>query len=388
MTSAPGQNGDLQAVARGWRAWATESALPFWADAGFDARLGGFHERLRLDGSPDRNAVRRTVVQARQIYVYAHAAVLGWYPEGKDRALDGLDFLLRRVRSPDGAPGYVHLIAPDGSVHDPRRDTYDHAFILLGLAWLARASGDAQVRALIDTVLAFIDEHLAAGDGSFYEGFPRSEPRRQNPHMHLFEAMLALHEAVRHPEALARADTLRGLMETKFIAASTGTLTEFFTADWQPWPGRSMIEPGHHAEWSWLLRRHDRMRAASMNELPRRLLDVALRCAHAPTGLLPDEAAPDATACAVTHRCWPQVELAKAWLAEHEATASVDAGASAAVALENVRKRYLAAPAPGGWFDTLDTSGRPMGEFMPASTFYHLFSAAADVMRVCEPPAA
>jgi hypothetical protein len=59
------------------RRTAVEKALPLWAGAGYDERRGGFQERLNPDGSPDLTAPRRLRVQVRQIYVYAHAAVLG-----------------------------------------------------------------------------------------------------------------------------------------------------------------------------------------------------------------------------------------------------------------------------------------------------------------------
>ena len=97
-------------------------------------RRGGFVDRLDQDGRADRLAPRRVFVQARQIYCFAKAAQMGWYPEGREIALKGLDHLLTKAKSPDGRPGFVHTLAPDGAVLDPLRDTYDHAFVLLALA--------------------------------------------------------------------------------------------------------------------------------------------------------------------------------------------------------------------------------------------------------------
>ena len=278
-------------IADALRRWATDTALPFWATAGFDRARGGFHEQLAADGTPSLTAPKRLRVQARQIYVYSHAAVLGWY-DGLDLAFDALAFMLARYRAPDGAPGFVHLIAPDGTVANPLRDTYDHAFVLLALAWLFHASGDAQVRALIDEVLAFIDAHLTAPDGSYFEGIPRSLPRRQNPHMHAFEAMLALHERAGHPDAMARAGRLLALFETRFIDAKTGTLREYFTDAWTPAPGAEgdIVEPGHHAEWTWLLRQYERLNGLPHGTRASTLIDTAVRWSDPPTGFLIDEA--------------------------------------------------------------------------------------------------
>ena len=97
-------------------------------------QAGGFVDRLDADGRADRSAPRRVFVQARQIYCYAKAAQMGWYPDGRAIALKGLEHLLAKAKAPDGKPGFVHTLTPDGSVLDPLRDSYDHAFVLLALA--------------------------------------------------------------------------------------------------------------------------------------------------------------------------------------------------------------------------------------------------------------
>jgi len=375
---------DQPGVVAGLRRWVVETALPLWSSVGFDERHGGFHERLHLDGTPDFTAARRVRVQARQIYVYAHAASLGWFADGLPVALRAFELMLGKYRSPDGAPGFVHALAADGSVANPLRDTYDHAFILLALAWLAHASGDSQIRAIIGETLAFLDEHLAAGDGTFFEDVARGVPRRQNPHMHLLEAMLALHETASHTAALERATPLRNLLEAKFLDASTGMIGEYFTPEWMPWrgaPGAPVIEPGHHAEWAWLLRRYERTSGEQPGRLPSALLSVAVRCACPRTGFLPDEVTRSGTVLRASRRCWPQAELAKAWLAEQE-IGRPDAGPAAVHALQRLQSHYLAGPIGGGWIDQFDGAGKPMADYIPASTFYHVFSAVAEACRV------
>ena len=38
-------------------------------------------------------------------------------------------------------------------------------------------------------------------------------------------------------------------------------------------------------------------------------------------------------------------------------------------------------PFPGGWMDQFDAAGKPLTEFVPASTFYHVFCAIAEADR-------
>src|ERR1700733_13474623 len=172
-----------------------DHALPLWSAEGWDSSAGGFVDRLDQDGRVDYLAPRRVFVQARQIYCFAKAAQIGWYPEGREIALKGLDHLLTKAKAPDGRPGFVHTLAPDGAVLDPLRDTYDHAFVLLALANVYALDRDAQVRSEIDGLLSFLDTQLRSPHGGFLEGWPAVLPRRQNPQMHLFEAMIAVFDA-------------------------------------------------------------------------------------------------------------------------------------------------------------------------------------------------
>jgi mannose-6-phosphate isomerase len=125
--------------------------------------------------------------------------------------MKGLDYLLAKAKSPDGRPGFVHLLGPDGSTMNAARDTYDHAFVLLALSTVYQLSKDAQVRGEIESLLGFIDRDLRSPHGGFIEGIPATMPRRQNPQMHMLEALIATFDATRDPVFQNRAGDLYGL---------------------------------------------------------------------------------------------------------------------------------------------------------------------------------
>src|SRR3954465_12606654 len=127
-----------------------DHCLPLWSIEGWDDVAGGFVDRLDPDRRADASAPRRVFVQARQIYCYAKAAQMGWYPEGRAIALKGLEHLLAKAKAPDGKPGFVHTLKPDGLVVAPPRASYDHAFVLLALATAFGLDRDAQIRTEID----------------------------------------------------------------------------------------------------------------------------------------------------------------------------------------------------------------------------------------------
>jgi mannose-6-phosphate isomerase len=336
-----------------------EHSLPLWEREGWDSSRGGFVERLDSAGNADQLAPRRVRVQARQIYSYALAAQLGWYPQGREIAMKGLEYLLAKAKSPDGRPGFVHLLDHDGRVLNPLRDTYDHAFILLALTTMYELSGEVRIREEMDSLAAFLDSELRSPHGGFIEGIPATLPRRQNPQMHLFEAMIAAFDATHDQVYQQRAGDLFGLFVASLYDARRQALGEYFEEDWsriEP----LVVEPGHQAEWVWLLKGFERITGCPTGRYRAQLLDSALRFGDEATGCLIDEGDVEGKVRKSTRRLWPQTEIAKAWIAQAEA---------------------------GGWYDQFDRDGRSLVDAIPASSFYHVICAIAEAERVLGSPA-
>src|SRR5687768_620421 len=70
--------------------WMFDAALPLWADRGVDA-AGLLHERLDFQGRPDLTAMRRMRVQARQLFVFAEAGMMGWRGPAEEIVTRGLE---------------------------------------------------------------------------------------------------------------------------------------------------------------------------------------------------------------------------------------------------------------------------------------------------------
>jgi mannose/cellobiose epimerase-like protein (N-acyl-D-glucosamine 2-epimerase family) len=357
-----------------------DHALPLWSTEGWDSTAGGFVDRLHSDGRADRLAPRRVFVQARQIYCYAKAAQMGWYPQGREVALKGLDYLLAMARAPDGRPGYVHRLTPEGAVLDPLRDSYDHAFVLLALATVYGLEGDAQVHAEIDALLAFLDTGLRSPHGGVLEGLPPSLPRRQNPQMHLFEAMIAVFDATHDLAFQNRAGDFFALFLGNLYDKQKHVLGEYFEDDWSKIEPVS-VEPGHQAEWVWLLKGFERITGCPTGRPRGELMQTALRYRDVATGCLIDEGSADGAIRRDTRRLWPQTEMAKAWIAQAEGG---EAGAAdeARAALGRLERHYLSHAVVGGWYDQFDRDGKSLITTIPASSFYHVLCAVAEAEQV------
>ncbi len=363
-------------IAAQLKEWMTGTVLPFWATQGVEAGAGAFHERFHPDGAPDLDAPRRLRVQARQIYVFAHAACLGWSDDGASVALRAFDRLMAANWGTGGVDGFAQSLKPDGSVHEARRDAYDHAFVVLALAWLKRATGEARVSEALDRTLAFIDARLTDPAGALYEDDQRSQPRRQNPQMHWFEATLALPSPERTAQGLA-------LFQSRFFDRETGVVGEYYDDRWERAAGDAgdAVEPGHLAEWSWLLRQAARPLQRDLSADADALLAAALPHKAPKTGLLWDEIGRDGSVRLRSSRSWPMTELAKACVAKAE-TGDEAARAQAEEALRLLDRHFLRKPFAAGWLDRVDETGAPLSLMVSGSTLYHIFVAITEADRV------
>lgn len=367
-------------AARRFAQWGLQTALPFWAAHGWDDVHGGFLESIALDGSPIRGEARRVRVQARQIYVFARADHEGWFA-GLDLAEAAASLLWQRAWQADGKPGWAHLLTAQGAVADPVRDLYDHAFILLALAWLGRATGKSAWFDLADETLAWLDAAMADPAGGYLESDTGPQwPRRQNPHMHLLEALLALYEATGRAEYLARAGAIKALFYRAFYDPAAVVVREFFNADWSRASGElgAVVEPGHLCEWAWLLHEYHRLSGEPLDPAAKALFQTAMRIGVNPqTGLLYAAVNARGDVLDASSRTWMQTEWLRTAALMHRLDLS-GAGAQVQRAASAVLDYHLHDVVAGGWIDKFDASGKASSDRIPASTLYHIFGAVAD----------
>jgi mannose/cellobiose epimerase-like protein (N-acyl-D-glucosamine 2-epimerase family) len=366
----------IEDLHRRYCGWLLDAAFPLWSTKGVDP-AGGFFERLGQDGKPlaDR---RRSRVTPRQAYCFAMGPSLGWRGDAAGLVEHGLKFWYEKFQRPDGL--FRTLINADGSIADDRAITYDHAFGLLALnlgATLgdARALRERQARELLATVLKLTKRP----GGGFENGVPTSLPLESNPHMHLFEATLAGAEVSSETNLWKPlADEIAEFSLARFFDRN-GLLHEFFDEQWQPAPGipGRIVEPGHQYEWAWLLLRwagdrHPKARAVALKMID--LMEAnCVRDGLALQQVLDDYSPHDASA-----RLWPQTERLKAAALAARTTGDARYLAIAVSACEGLW-RYLGTPIPGLWYDRVTADGKLVDEPAPASTFYHLVVAVAEL---------
>ena len=350
------------------RRWLIEDALPLWASAGRDP-AGGFYDRLGQDGRPAVTP-KRARVQARQAYVYATAAQRGWMDRAaaSDLARHGLDALLA-LRRPDG----LYTASPPQEILDGMGLLYDQAFALFAFAAGHSLFGDYEVEA--DSLRRALGPY-AHPLGGFTEAPGLAQPLFANPNMHLIESAMAWRAAAPDPAWPEMADALAALARNR-LTREGGLVLEAYDADWRAAPDKAnrVVWPGHLYEWAFLLLRHDpgdaRHRAAA---------EWLIQVAEA-KGVVNGTAifALDGHLAPVDPgaRLWAQTERLRA--ATHVAALLDERWWSAAVDAAASLERFLATPVPGLWRDWQGPAGEFREEPAPASSFYHIVGAIAEL---------
>lgn len=370
----------LQDRAEAAKSWLFQHALPLWWERGYDRAAQCFHEGLDQTGAPIA-APRRIRNQARQTFAFARAGLLGWDGPWREATEAGVAVLLERALRADG--GTRHALGADGAPSDDRRDLYDLSCVLLGLSEAARAlSRSALVRAAAD-LSAWCEQNWSHPAGGYREG-DITEPglRRQNPHMHLLEAFLALHEASGDAIYLARANRVADLTARKSI--QRGVLLEFFADDWSTAAGErgSVVEPGHEFEWAWLF---SRLRARGGEDFT--AAADALRTHAEGAGvsankqIVFDQIDVDGDIRANTSRIWTHTERLRAHLAHFERSGDAAAAAQAAQAFDALWN-YRSETLPGLWRDRRSGDGIWIDTTAPASGVYHCVGAFSELIRI------
>ena len=358
---------DTGAAARA-RAW-LDAALMLWCAHG-QADNGAFYEALDWSLKPMPQPWVRFRVQARQVHVCARAALTKRHAAAADHAERGFAFMLRSRKDKDDA--YAARLMLDGG-GDGAPQLYDQAFALLACASMA-ALGDGRALKEAERLSAVLARDFGQPRG-FSDRRGPVRRYRQNPHMHLLEACLALYQVSGDARFLARADEMVALFHDTFYApprpSSPPRLREYFDSAWRPlrtYP----LEPGHYFEWVWLLHGWARAHKKPVPPAAAELFRWAWAHGRGAHGVALHGVAEEGERALPPPwaRLWQQTEMLRACLCE--------APQEVAGVFAMLETHWLDTKPLGLWRDAqahAEDAARP--PFVPASTLYHLWGALA-----------
>ncbi|MGJ8692722.1 MAG: AGE family epimerase/isomerase [Thalassotalea sp.] len=378
-------NNELTVEINNYVNWLANSALPLWSLKGID-KDGASIEQFLANGDTDAKSNKRIRVQARQMFVFAAANQQGWINNGFDLVASLESFCQKYATVPEKSH-YAHIVNADNMIINPNNDLYDIAFFLLAYAWRYHVFNDLNALKQANKLLNTIDNKLKDAPGGWMEGDYSASNRRQNPHMHLFEAFLTLYEFTHDGKWLAKAGEIYCLFETTFFDHKNKVLLEFFSDNWHVADGElgATVEPGHMMEWVWLLRQYQKFTQAPVDNYCHALYHNALTLGLDKTSnLLLDEVSLIGHTTKKTKRCWPMTEWIKASLAQAEFTSAQDKydyTSDTLTAIKALTKYYLVSPHSGQYIDSIDQDNNVSVDTAPASTLYHLMVAGLEAQK-------
>jgi mannose-6-phosphate isomerase len=255
--------------------------------------------------------------------------------------------------------------------------------VLFALGAAYRRLGDAALRDEARSLVAFIAARMSHADGGYVEALPPRLPRRQNPHMHLLEAMIAWAEQDPDGPFASVRDAILDLFLTRFFDADAKILREYLADDLSPLPGRQgeTWEPGHHFEWVWLLESAARGGARPLPEAGQALMARARADGlHDGQGAVYGELTGSGAMLTASTRIWTLTE----WIKAEAITPGPQRAERVAHAWSALR-RYLATPVEGLWFERWTPEQGFLAEPAPATSLYHISMAVHELCEEREP---
>jgi mannose/cellobiose epimerase-like protein (N-acyl-D-glucosamine 2-epimerase family) len=221
--------------------------------------------------------------QGRNLFVLAAGYDLTRKPEFLEAVTKAADFMLTHFRDKQYG-GLFGQVDPEGKVLDDRKESYGTAHAIMGLSHAARvtqrkAYGDAALEIWSEMKRGLRDQHgLFKRETS--RDFKVAGPGKntQNPMMHLFEGLLALHDATNSKLVFEDARSFADNVLAR-LYREPGYIPELYDSEWKPIPvgppgqtepdGSPLdvynayaaaaqtghVEVGHQIEWAFFLSR-------------------------------------------------------------------------------------------------------------------------------------
>lgn len=356
----------------------SKQTLYLFSENGWDKQYGGLFEVLGPNGESKDIEFRRVMVHARQLFVFSRWADLTGNQSFIANADKIFDFMINAFWDIKNG-GWFSKINLDGSPKDKNKNLYAHAFVLFGLANYKHALKRKNVQVWIDKTLTIIEDKFSRDDGSFSEelnsNFEDSSIgiRRQNPHMHLLEAALYLSEKDNQNSRYAiLADRLLKLFEKRFLDHEGKIVREYLDHDFKPiLDNSSIVEPGHHCEWAWLLNWSDKAlvnKCYNYKLLSQKLLASACELGWDKEngGIFDEVDCMNKAPVLSSKRLWPLLELIKALSVLRSNPYTVNL----TLALTLLLERYIK---PNGfWVERYKKNWSELDNNMPTSSVYHM----------------
>lgn len=366
--------------------------VPKWYEAFCDKDSYGFYERLGHSFQPIFTGQRRLLTHCRQLAIYSHASIL---PETQYFSFN-LEKHFNHVERHYYNKDNRQWIFSTNDLHEPLNtdcDFYTMAFVIFAMAHYFKATNDHRAKIHAENALHTLNDKFLIYDNDskknlgyaefidFDGKIPDSslEIRRQNPHMHLFEACIVAYETWGEDIWLESANEMATLFKEKFYDSENKHLAEYYNQCLSPHLEKGHIsEPGHYFEWIWLLKKYSTLEKSKIkikDEIFRSMFDFAFKYGwDSENGGIFDETDESGNVIKDSKRLWPFTEALKACVLmlngqDSKQKKIIKKRLNKMTLLFN--KKYM--KERGFWTEWLSGDLLPETSYMPGTTPYHVY---------------
>jgi mannobiose 2-epimerase len=373
------------------------NVLPFWENYSPDPS-GGFYGAIANDGTPDVEADKGLVLNARILWTFS-AAYRTFEVENYKKLADRAQrYLIDYFADPEYG-GMYWSVNPYGIPVDTDKQTYGLAFAIYAFAEHYRATGDAVSLERAVNIYNTLEYYAYdAVNGGYIDSFSYdwllpvrygydgrgNAPKTMNTHIHVLEALTNLYRVWADEQLRERLKGLAELFFDNIIDPETCHERLFFTMEWESL--EEVDSYGHDMEISWLLCEAadvigDKDLIERTNAMAICLVETQMQEGWTEEGYLLYEKTDGELS--KTIEWWPQAEAVVAFINAWQLTGNGLYATAASTTWEWI-KEYLIDREHGEWYYRLDENFMPVTTLPKASLWkcpYHTTRMALEAVE-------
>ncbi len=344
----------------------TEEIIPFWSEFGFDNDLG-FVEQLSVTTlQPDWQTPRRLLCQMRQIWSFALAQQMH-VADTLKLALKGFQLVEENYFAQQA---YYFTIGKEQQKSTDYQDCYSIAFFILTMSKLYEVTNNPAYLNKAESMWQLLTEEFKADIG-FFSSTKKEMLQEQNPHMHLFEALLAITKATNSNVWRARTEELFFIAVNYLYDNEDNCIYELHTHGLGNGKATG-VEPGHQMEWVWLLWNYEKLFNKNIAWIDKLYATASLGVIK--QGRLSDAIDLQTKATKDTAKLWIQTEAMKAHIAQYRRKKDDKYLEHLIDSFLDITENYLY-KGKGFWREILTIDDKDISSRVPATSLYHIILA-------------
>ena len=379
--------------------------MTWWSNNTVDEKNGGFYGTVRGDNTPDEQADKFIVLNARLVWTFSTCYEITKNPKYKELAQRAYEYFTKYFHD-DKYGGFFTSVDCKGQPLHKHKFVYGNSFAIYGLSEYARVFNCDAARVLAKETVDLMDKNMwdpiylgyyetASRDWSYTPHKimihrDAKNEKTQNTHLHIIEAYTNLLRVDDSKRLRARVRELLYIFFHKIINRDTWHLYYYQSRDWKPTTPDFTL--GHDIECSWLL-----YETAEILHEPEALADAKNPCinmaravydiAFADCGAIHTDYEPEHDRYSDAFSWWEQSEAVVGFLNAYQMTKEEKFLDASLTVLDYIDKHFIDRKF-GGWYARVQLDGAPITTIDKCNAYicpYHNARMDVEIIKRLKP---